>query len=235
MQTLFTGAVGSTAYGYSTPESDLDLMSVHVNSLEYYFTTKNDDVVSSFNKVEGNDVTRYEFLNFVKMCEASNPNVLPLLFLSEYTEMSGLGRDFLNYSSEFLTDQTVPRFTKMARAMFNQVKDQYQYDQSFNRKKATLALRQQLLALDLAAQRSTNFELNLTSVSEECKFVRFSDESFTFNDFQTLFESFEVDTNYFYQTSPLQEKKLNREAVSELCMDVMCWAHRKAMKTETYV
>ena len=81
MVTILKGLVGSHAYGYATPESDKDWMTVYVGGIDSYFGLKRADTSHSVS--EDVDVTDYEFKKFVSLCCNFNPNVIPLLFLKK--------------------------------------------------------------------------------------------------------------------------------------------------------
>lgn len=80
---LCRGVVGSHAYGYATPESDKDIMSVWLDPITSYLGMNRLSDAKQ-NLSEEVDETKYEFLHFMSLCEKFNPNVIPLLFLNEY-------------------------------------------------------------------------------------------------------------------------------------------------------
>jgi hypothetical protein len=77
---VLCGVVGSHAYGCATPESDVDYMNVFVAPLDHYFGIQKETESKQTNDGE-NDVSSYEFRNFVSLCAKFNPNVIPMLFL----------------------------------------------------------------------------------------------------------------------------------------------------------
>lgn len=80
---LLKGIVGSHAYGYATPDSDIDYMSVWLDPVESYLGL-NSKSSAKQSVTEEEDNTQFEFLHFMSLCEKFNPNVIPLLFLKEY-------------------------------------------------------------------------------------------------------------------------------------------------------
>lgn len=233
MLKILEGAIGSSAYGYDGPDSDTDLMSVHVNSLEYYFAPKNylesEDVYASFQKIEGNDVTSYEFLKFIGMCQKANPNALPLLFLESYTVLSPLGEQLVDRRHLFLSDQTVPKCKLMARAMFHELEKKLlsttKYSDEKIRKAAVQALRPQYSAFQFALMQT------MKPKDFGCvmgKKLRFSSEPFNFEQFRDYFEMVGKMTDDYYLSSPLKNKKLDSQALVDFCKKLLT----SALKSE---
>lgn len=91
---LCRGVVGSHAYGYATPQSDKDIMSVWLDPLSSYLgLNRLSDAKQTLS--EEMDETKYEFLHFLSLCEKFNPNVIPLLFLKEYEYVNPMFQKFI--------------------------------------------------------------------------------------------------------------------------------------------
>jgi len=233
MVILLKGAVGSSAYGYDGPNSDIDYMSVHVNSLDYYFTPKNyltDDVYASFKKVEGNDHTSYEFIKFVEMCQKSNPNALPLLFLKSYDVLTPLGKQLVDMRHMFLSDQTVPRQKHLAKSIFYELEkkllspvDKFSDDQL--KKAAIMAIRPQYCAFQLAFMQTLKPEYFGFITGKK---LRFSSEPFNFQQFVDYFELVGKMTDDYYLSSPLKDKKLDYRALADFYKKLLA----SALKSE---
>lgn len=100
---LCRGVVGSHAYGYATPQSDKDIMSVWLDPITSYLGL---DRLSDAKQTlsEEVDETKYEFLHFISLCEKFNPNVIPLLFLKEYEYVNPVFQKFiLNNRQQFVS------------------------------------------------------------------------------------------------------------------------------------
>ena len=102
MKTILKGLVGSHAYGYATPNSDEDWMSVSVADLDNYFGLKTPKSSQTFDDNEDN--VSYEFKKFMQMCSSFNPNVVPLLFLKSYApETNEYGYRLVEFRNTFLS------------------------------------------------------------------------------------------------------------------------------------
>lgn len=72
---IFKAIVGSQAYGTNTPDSDIDIKGVYVQS--------NDDILSNRYKEQINvtkDECYYEVQRFLELAQTANPTILELLF-----------------------------------------------------------------------------------------------------------------------------------------------------------
>lgn len=124
MIVVLEGLVGSHAYGYATPESDLDWMSVYVGYLSDYFglTKANTKHLVS----QEVDITQYEFLEFIKLCVNFNPNVIPLLFLEDSAyriRCHQLGSALINMRSAFVTKKAYNTLMGYAVSQERKAKD----------------------------------------------------------------------------------------------------------------
>jgi hypothetical protein len=74
---VFSGIVGSQAYGISTPESDVDIKGVFIQPLEDILGFGYVEQVSD----KKNDTTYYELKRFLQLLQTNNPTILELLNL----------------------------------------------------------------------------------------------------------------------------------------------------------
>ena len=76
---IFSGIVGSHAYGISTPTSDVDKKGVFIQSLDSILGIGYIEQIND----EKNDQTFYEVRRFLELLRSNNPNILELLNLPE--------------------------------------------------------------------------------------------------------------------------------------------------------
>jgi uncharacterized protein len=76
---IFSGIVGSQAYGISTPTSDIDTKGVFIQPLEDILGFGYIDQISD----DKNDSTYYEIRRFLDLLKHNNPNILELLNLPD--------------------------------------------------------------------------------------------------------------------------------------------------------
>lgn len=76
---IFSGIVGSQAYGIATPTSDVDIKGVFVQEMEDILGMGYVEQVSD----DTNDTTYYEIRRFLELLGTNNPNILELLNLPE--------------------------------------------------------------------------------------------------------------------------------------------------------
>ena len=76
---IFSGIVGSQAYGIATPTSDVDTKGVFIQPLDDILGFGYIEQISD----EKNDSTYYEIRRFLQLLQQNNPNILELLNLPE--------------------------------------------------------------------------------------------------------------------------------------------------------
>lgn len=76
MKTIFKGLLGSQAYGTSTPESDYDYKSIHVQPIREILGFDYQPQID-FTK----DDVSYEVRRYLELAQSANPTVLELMFL----------------------------------------------------------------------------------------------------------------------------------------------------------
>lgn len=105
---ILLGLGGSHAYGTSTPESDLDVRGVALN-------TKNEILTGHcFEQVEDKptDTTIYSFNKIIQLLANCNPNVIEILGLKpeHYLYLSPIGQELINNSHLFLSKKAAVSF-----------------------------------------------------------------------------------------------------------------------------
>lgn len=103
---ILRGIAGSTAHGLAGPDSDEDLYGVFSwpSSAFYPLEEPADSLVSH----EPQDSTYHELKKFLKLALRSNPTVLELLWLNEYTDVEpGWGETLVAIRSAFLSEKLV--------------------------------------------------------------------------------------------------------------------------------
>lgn len=93
MNTILKGVVGSTAYGLATPESDIDYMGVYMEPQETFLGLRlvQEKDLTIHTTSDAQDVTYHEIAKFCRLALKSNPSILELLWLPEYTLLEGPG------------------------------------------------------------------------------------------------------------------------------------------------
>jgi predicted nucleotidyltransferase len=109
---LFSGIVGSQAYGLSTTVSDVDIKGVFLQS--------NKDILS--NKYipqidEDSDTVYYELRRFLELVSVGNPNVLELLYLPDHCILntSPEWQYISSFKEDFLSKECYGTFSGYAR------------------------------------------------------------------------------------------------------------------------
>ena len=105
---ILLGLGGSHAYGTSTPESDLDIRGIALN-------TKNEILTGHcFEQVEDKptDTTIYSFNKIIQLLTNCNPNVIEILGLKpeHYLYLSPIGQELIDNSHLFLSKKAAVSF-----------------------------------------------------------------------------------------------------------------------------
>lgn len=101
---LLLGAVGSTAHGLASTESDRDLSGVFAHPTDALFTfdRPNDSVVT-----HDPDSALHEIEKFLRLALTSNPAALEVLWLDEYDVVTDSGRELIAIRESFLSTDSV--------------------------------------------------------------------------------------------------------------------------------
>jgi hypothetical protein len=129
MKVILEGIVGSKAYGLDTPESDTDTRGCFVLPTRDILGLRGyTDTIDSIDP----DRCLYEVSKFMKLAKNANPNVLEILYLPKYTEVSEEGKLILGIRSSFLSQKV--RATYAGYAMSQVKRLQNREDGSFKSK-----------------------------------------------------------------------------------------------------
>jgi predicted nucleotidyltransferase len=127
-QTILSGLMGSHSVGTATEDSDYDEMAVVIASPSVYLGV--DDWGSqgtSESKITFNgtlyEKVSYEFLKFIKLCMGFNPNVIPLLYIKTYDDLSNEGELLLKQRGIFNSKRAVSAFQGYAYSQLKKMKD----------------------------------------------------------------------------------------------------------------
>ena len=110
-RTIFVGLAGSHGYGLNRPESDYDYRGVFIAPKRYYLgfdsIEQKDsgwDETGIFPFIDGNeDTVIYELRKVIHLLAGANPNVLELLWLTNYPFLTNVGQHLINHRHLFLS------------------------------------------------------------------------------------------------------------------------------------
>lgn len=109
--TILRGIVGSCAYGLATPESDVDVMGVYLESQETFLGLQlvQDKDLTVHTTSDTRDETYHEAGKFMRLALKSNPSILELLWLPDwaYEHISPAGEWLLDSRHWFASAELV--------------------------------------------------------------------------------------------------------------------------------
>lgn len=126
-RTILVGLAGSHGYGLSRPDSDLDYRGVFIAPKKYYLGFDRIEQKDSgwdepgiFPFLDGNaDTVIYELKKVIQLLAGANPNVLELLWLSQYPVLTEVGQYLISHRQLFLSKKVKHTYSGYA---FAQVK-----------------------------------------------------------------------------------------------------------------
>jgi len=113
---IFEGIVGSQSYGLATPESDVDIKGVYIQTNEEILSNRYIPQIDV-----DKDTVYYEIRRFLELLSVGNPNVLELLYLpTKCILMSSIEWDFLlGQKEKFLSKKCYNTFSGYAKTQLN--------------------------------------------------------------------------------------------------------------------
>jgi uncharacterized protein len=128
-RSILIGLVGSHGYGLNRPGSDLDYRGIFIAPKIYYLgsaTVEQKDsgwsepgILDFLN--DNQDTAVYELRKYVHLAAAGNPNILELLWLSEYPQITSVGKKLLAHRQIFLSKKVKHTFSGYANAQIRKI------------------------------------------------------------------------------------------------------------------
>ncbi len=126
---ILIGLAGSHGYGLNRPESDYDYRGVFIALKRYYLgfdrIEQKDtgwDEPGIFPFIDGNqDTVIYELQKVIQLLSGANPNVLELLWLSQYPFLSPVGQYLIDRRDLFLSKKVKHTYTGYAFAQIKKM------------------------------------------------------------------------------------------------------------------
>lgn len=107
MNIILKGVVGSTAYGLSTPESDVDTGGIYAVDTVELFKLHQPPLREQTIETKSPDVTLHEAHKFCRLASKCNPSILELLWLGSYEQLAPMGSALIVIRNHFLSAQAV--------------------------------------------------------------------------------------------------------------------------------
>ncbi|MTJ22404.1 nucleotidyltransferase [Dolichospermum sp. UHCC 0352] len=128
-RTIFVGLAGSHGYGLNRPESDYDYRGVFIAPKRYYLgfdsIEQKDsgwDETGIFPFIDGNeDTVIYELRKVIHLLAGANPNVLELLWLTNYPFLTNVGQHLINHRHLFLSKKVKHTYSGYAFAQIKKM------------------------------------------------------------------------------------------------------------------
>ncbi|MEA5595139.1 DNA polymerase beta superfamily protein [Rivularia sp. UHCC 0363] len=129
-RTIFVGLAGSHGYGLNRPDSDYDWRGVFIAPKNYYLGFDkgieqkdngwNEPGMHSFLD-NSEDTVIYELRKVIQLLAGANPNVLELLWLSEYPVLTPVGQHLINHRKLFLSKKVKHTYSGYAFAQIKKI------------------------------------------------------------------------------------------------------------------
>lgn len=107
LRLVLEGVVGSTAYGLTTPASDVDRLGVFQARLDEVLSLRAHEVTTSSRVSHDPDFTLHELAKFASLALKANPTVTELLWLEHYDVRDDVGDALVAARSSFLSTSSV--------------------------------------------------------------------------------------------------------------------------------
>jgi len=128
-RTIFVGLAGSHGYGLNRPESDYDYRGVFIAPKRYYLGFDSIEQKDSgwdepgiFPFIDGNkDTVIYELRKVLHLLAGANPNVLELLWLTNYPFLTNVGQHLINHRRLFLSKKVKHTYSGYAFAQIKKM------------------------------------------------------------------------------------------------------------------
>jgi predicted nucleotidyltransferase len=128
-RTIFVGLAGSHGYGLNRPESDYDYRGVFIAPKRYYLGFDSIEQKDSgwdepgiFPFIDGNeDTVIYELRKVIHLLAGANPNVLELLWLTNYPFLTNVGQYLINHRNLFLSKKVKHTYAGYAFAQIKKM------------------------------------------------------------------------------------------------------------------
>ena len=126
---IFIGLSGSHGYGLNRPESDYDYRGVFIAPKRYYLGFDSIEQKDSgwdepgiFTFIDNNqDTVIYELRKVLHLLAGTNPNVLELLWLTNYPFLSNVGQHLINHRDLFLSKKVKHTYSGYAFAQIKKM------------------------------------------------------------------------------------------------------------------
>ena len=126
---IFIGLSGSHGYGLNRPESDYDYRGVFIAPKRYYLGFDSIEQKDSgwdepgiFTFIDNNqDTVIYELRKVLHLLAGTNPNVLELLWLTNYPFLSDVGQHLINHRDLFLSKKVKHTYSGYAFAQIKKM------------------------------------------------------------------------------------------------------------------
>jgi len=126
---IFVGLAGSHGYGLNRPESDYDYRGVFIAPKRYYLGFDSIEQKDSgwdepgiFPFIDGNeDTVIYELRKVIHLLAGANPNVLELLWLTNYPFLTNVGQHLINHRHLFLSKKVKHTYSGYAFAQIKKI------------------------------------------------------------------------------------------------------------------
>lgn len=106
-KTILTSRIGSHCHGINTPESDEDIRSIVIPTIDYFFGTKNFE--QKVEKINGNDVEHWNITKFVGLLIKGNPSAMNILCVNKKDILFAdeFGQNLLDNKKLFLSQRII--------------------------------------------------------------------------------------------------------------------------------